>query len=492
MPQFFDHRNCPYANRCDKYTEFTLRNDRKDERLRQVLAENAKLKARNAELEALVAGGASDAPDSDASGEDVRPFGISTPSSKLPFKPGSTEEARRRRGGRPKGHPGAGRRSFTEETADRVEDVPCETDECPCCHAKLVEIEPQTRSVIEAEPVRHYRKLIRLGRRLCPECGRSFSARAKGVLSNVMFGNRIGAQMAFDRFCNGLTAGCTVRRLDVPRSATFSYLDALARRLKPAVDRLLEEYRADPHKHADETPWRKDGKNGYVWGFFTQDISIYRCRETRASSVPLDVFGKGKCVGVLTVDRYSGYPASWKGRIQYCYEHLKRDGLKAIEKGIGRPKDRARVEGVVACLRGAMRLQSRFDGRDVRAYRREARAIKKRIMDLTREKARDPVAESYLCIFRSHPERLYHWAMDPWTACQNNLAERRIRPLVIARKISFGSQSDRGLETREILMTVCDTLAQRHDDPVEVLRQALDKLAEDPSRDIGELLFPKR
>lgn len=36
---------------------------------------------------------------------------------------------------------------------------------------------------------------------------------------------------------------------------------------------------------------------------------------------------------------------------------------------------------------------------------------------------------------------------------ENNLAERELRPLVIARKVSFGSQSDAGARTREILMT---------------------------------------
>jgi len=40
----------------------------------------------------------------------------------------------------------------------------------------------------------------------------------------------------------------------------------------------------------------------------------------------------------------------------------------------------------------------------------------------------------------------------------NNRAERELRPLVIARKVSFGSQSDAGAQTREILMTVLHTL----------------------------------
>ena len=44
-------------------------------------------------------------------------------------------------------------------------------------------------------------------------------------------------------------------------------------------------------------------------------------------------------------------------------------------------------------------------------------------------------------VFREKAHRLYHWADDPAVPAENNLAERDLRPLVIARKISFGSQS---------------------------------------------------
>jgi hypothetical protein len=61
--------------------------------------------------------------------------------------------------------------------------------------------------------------------------------------------------------------------------------------------------------------------------------------------------------------------------------------------------------------------------------------------------------------------------------------------LVIARKISFGSQSEQGAQTREILMSVLHTLRKRTHDFVEVFKRALDKLAEDETRDPYKLLF---
>ncbi len=71
----------------------------------------------------------------------------------------------------------------------------------------------------------------------------------------------------------------------------------------------------------------------------------------------------------------------------------------------------------------------------------------------------------------------------------NNLAERDLRPLVIARKISFGSQSDAGARTREILMTVLHTLKKRFGNADLVFKSALDKIVADPEVDRYTALF---
>ena len=71
----------------------------------------------------------------------------------------------------------------------------------------------------------------------------------------------------------------------------------------------------------------------------------------------------------------------------------------------------------------------------------------------------------------------------------NNLAERQLRPLVIARKISFGSQSEAGAATRETLMTVLHTLRKRAPDVTDALKSVLDKLAEQPNLDHAKAIF---
>ena len=92
-------------------------------------------------------------------------------------------------------------------------------------------------------------------------------------------------------------------------------------------------------------------------------------------------------------------------------------------------------------------------------------------------------------IFREHPDRLYHWVTDRTVPPDNNRCERELRPTVIARKVSFGSQSDAGAKTREILMSVLHTLRKRHTDAQAHFKWVLDQLAADPQRDPFALLF---
>ena len=134
------HSSCPNYNRCNKYLEFTLKLDAYEERDRRKNAVIAAQARRIAELETMLGGGDSDAEGGKEDAMPKKPFGSSTPSSKIPIKPNSEEEARRRRGGRPPGHEGAGRTSFSEDEADVVEDLAPDEHVCPHCRCELLDI----------------------------------------------------------------------------------------------------------------------------------------------------------------------------------------------------------------------------------------------------------------------------------------------------------------------------------------------------------------
>jgi hypothetical protein len=102
--------------------------------------------------------------------------------------------------------------------------------------------------------------------------------------------------------------------------------------------------------------------------------------------------------------------------------------------------------------------------------------------------ARHPGIQPIQDTFRKTPERMYRWADDRNVPADNNFAERTLRPLVIARKVSFGSHSDAGARTREILMNILFTLKQRFDDFQIRFKNPLDRLAENPNLDPYALL----
>ena len=122
-------------------------------------------------------------------------------------------------------------------------------------------------------------------------------------------------------------------------------------------------------------------------------------------------------------------------------------------------------------------------------FRRQAAKIKSEILDIVTRQAKHPAIQKIQDVFREKADRLYQWADDRSIPADNNLAERELRPLVIARKISFGSQSENGARTREILMMILHTLRKRTPDVSAAFKAALDKLAQQPNLDLAKTLL---
>ena len=229
---------------------------------------------------------------------------------------------------------------------------------------------------------------------------------------------------------------------------------------------------------------------GCAHGFFAEDVALYRFRKTRAGSVPAGVFGGRRPHGVLVTDRYTGYDRPWRGDRQYCYAHILRKLLRLLKKEPDNKEYRAFVPPMAEQLRAAMKLRSR--GLPPGDFAREAEAIKSRIVELANRSAKDPALQNVQNIFREHADRMYHWARGPDIPAENNRAERGVRGLVIARKTSFGGQSEGALRVREVNQSVMETLALRCEDPAAKLAQALDVYASTGKKSaVRDFLFPR-
>jgi len=413
-------------------------------------------------------------------------FGSSTPPSQKPLKANTQEKAKKPRGAK-NGHEGFGRKSLAFSDADHVERLAGETGElCPVCGDPLEDKGDDHRSVLDSRPVRAEKIIYLLEKRWCRRCGKTFRAEPPGVLPKNLYGNQLMANAAVMHYLHGIPVGRVCEQLGIGDGALLNIFHRMATLFSGIVPKLIEEYRQSPVKHADETSWRTNGKNGYAWLFATPKTSIFLFKKTRSASVPREVFGKERLPGILVVDRYSGYN-KMPCTIQYCYSHLLRE-VQDIEKEFPDQKEGlAFVSSVAPLLALAMGLRNQPISDD--QFSQQAIKVKTEIKALMESPARHMAIRRVQDIFTENEARLYHWAEKRNVPAENNLAERDLRPTVIARKVSFGSQSDGGAYTRGVLMTVLHTLKKRDIDAAARLKHTLDQLAKDLRSDPFDLLF---
>jgi hypothetical protein len=308
------------------------------------------------------------------------------------------------------------------------------------------------------------------------------------VLPNSLLSNELLTYIVTSHYLYGIPLGRIVKPLGLKIGTVIAALHRLANLFSGVIPLLTEEYRQAKVKHADETGWRNDGHSGYAWVFCTTSVALFLCRGTRASIVPKEVLGEGKVPGVLVVDRYRGYDCI-KSKKQYCLEHLKRE-TEEVQKEFADVEEVQRFcEPFLLLIKESIRL--RRQPISDRAYYRRAGELKQEIVKMVKAEAQHAGIRYLQGIFRDNESSLYRWVEDRDVPADNNFAERTIRLLAIARKTSFGSQSDRGAKTRSILMTVLHTLDLRGADVSATFKNALDVIAENPAIDIHDLLFGK-
>ncbi len=416
-------------------------------------------------------------------------FGSSTPSSKVPLKVNTDHPPTGKPKGAQVGHKGAGRKVFKESEAERVVTVEAQVGStCPHCGGLLEDKGMPERLVIESQPLKAQRVIYRLPKKYCPHCQKVFQARAPEVLPKSLYGNQLITTAAAMHYLHGIPMGRVCEQTEMGPGSLVEIFHRLARLFGKIPTQLIEQYRQAPVKHADETTWRTEGQNGYAWLFATEKLSIFQFRKSRSASVARAVFGEKPLPGVLVVDRYAGYNKA-PCTIQYCYAHLLRE-VEDLEKEFPDSKE---VQGFVSTFIPLLTLAIGLRNQPLSPtqFHRKALEVKSQIVATVESSAQHLGIRRIQDIFRENNSRLYHWAEDRRVPAENNLAERDLRPTVIARKVSFGSQSDAGAHTRGVLMTVLCSLKKRGVDVATHLKRVLDELAKDIHQDPFPLLFPR-
>jgi hypothetical protein len=246
-------------------------------------------------------------------------------------------------------------------------------------------------------------------------------------------------------------------------------LRTVAERAAPLVAGLQESIRASPVLHVDETGWRENGGNGYVWTFSTATARRF-VRGSRERAVLEQEVGDAYA-GVLVSDFYTAY-TGYAGRHQYCWAHL----LGDVDELVAQHRQDATVvgwaDGVHALYQHATAGPSDADPAARRRQRQGYEATLAALCAPYVGMAEAP--QRVLCErISKHLGELFVFVEDPAVPATNNAAERSLRHLVTCRKISGGTRSPAGTATKMTLATLFGTWRLQGLDPLAQCRALL-------------------
>lgn len=252
-------------------------------------------------------------------------------------------------------------------------------------------------------------------------------------------------------------------------------------RLMAALRSAYEEVKghieqSDETRHVDETGWKQWGKREFVWIVATSSAALYKIQAGRGAEYRDALLGKNVSRRIVFVtDRLAIY--RFRGPHQFCLAHLKRD-LKRFAERKGLDGEWGQV--MLGYLKAIFALW-----KDYQKKQRSRRSFRHRS-----RRYRDDFIYGLLCAsvkagFSASLKRFAHALLRRWNSLwvfatrdgvepTNNQAERDLRGIVISRKLSYGSKSDRGDRFIERLNTVVMTLMRQGKRCLDYLTTALD------------------
>jgi transposase len=249
----------------------------------------------------------------------------------------------------------------------------------------------------------------------------------------------------------------------------------LEQRLSQAIAQPVEAARSyvqvQGAVHQDETGWKEGIKKAWLWVAATPQVTVFMVDLYRSADVAKRMLGLD-FKGILNSDRWSAYNWLDNRQRQLCWSHLLRDFQAFVDRG-----------GESQALGEVLLVQAHqmFTGWHAVKKGTSSRAQFQEQMRPMRIKVGELLRKGTSCLYTGtagtcrdilkREEALWTFVDVPGVEPTNNLAERQIRPGVLWRKGSFGTQSAAGSRFVERIMTVVSTLKQQD-------RNVLDYLAE--------------
>ena len=236
---------------------------------------------------------------------------------------------------------------------------------------------------------------------------------------------------------------------------------AMSKALEPAYVEALESISSSRRANIDESGWFERARQRYLWTVCTAKATVFVIRETRSQEVARELLDKFS--GIAGTDGYGAYHYLSGARRQFCWAHLIRQF-----RGLTLYEEESKLLGN-QLLSVAERVFALWHRRHRKPRRRRAHFVaamaplQSELNALLRHGATlSSTKASGMCRTLLRHERslwvfLEHKAVEP----TNNAAERALRPAVLWRKRSFGTDSAAGSRFVERVLTAVASLRAR-------------------------------
>lgn len=384
------------------------------------------------------------------------------------------EDPKPRKRGAPVGHPGTTRKR--PEEIDEWVDVFLKT--CPICGSTDLspasEVEEHVQEDIEIRKAKT--TCYRHHHAYCRRCKKVVSAKGQNELSRAYIGPVAKAVASHLRYGIGVSYGNVEKifrelfGLKITPSALVGFDKRLEEKGLPLYEKLKQKVRWSTSIHSDETGWRLDGVNVWLWCFTNPQLAFYLIDPRRSSSVVEEIIGP-KYEGVLVSDFYSAYNPIKAQAKQKCTVHLLRDIRKVLEDAALDIGSKFFLKGAKSLIQTALDAQKEYQiGKVTRESLVSLRdEIAKELINLVSSGLKNEEAEKLRKRILRHGEEIFTFLVHPEVEPNNNRAERQLRPNVILRKISFGNRSEQGTKNHSVIMSLIQTAKLNGSNPKDFL-----------------------
>ena len=394
--------------------------------------------------------------------------------------------------GAPKGHRGATREKPSH--ADEYIRVPAH--HCPRCHSgNLSECGSQREHFQEdiILAVTTTTTCFQHPYYYCKNCQHVFtSGPAQGELPHGYIGPVAQAVSSHLHHTIGISFGHVVQifsdllGLDVTKTSLCGFEDSLTDKAMRWYENMLEKIRLQDHLHLDETGWRIDGTNAWLWCFTNENIVFYHIDETRSKEVVKAILGDS-FDGTLCMDFYAAYDEINAHAKQRCLVHLLRELKKIAQWFPEHTKVSSFVSTVKTLIRDAVNLRKDFLQYTLseKEYAEGKEKLQDRLDDIIASSYANEECERIRKRLEKYKNELFTFLDYLHISPDNNHAERQIRPSVLMKHTCFGNRSFRGAENHAVIMTLAQTAQLNGSNP----KDALLALIKEDNQKIPSLLF---